>query len=941
MGQSVCRLRQRAARWPRALVRSCSQLIDARVSGARGLPMLRRFILLWTPIRISLLTAILGFASPNVPEAAAEYCHNSPNRPVIGLADVFWGNPPYPYPDPTLGPTDTVRLSLEGTFPGDESPERPDCEGAVARFEIFVDPYPPLQVVATVVGALLPGSQIQSGPLGTWQWYVDWPINNMLPDGRYRFRLVALDGAPINGLPSLNVLTMVGAGTPPPHIPTVIRVPEDQLTIQSAINVAVDGDTIDVAPGTYLLPQSTTIGSFNYSVVLNKAVTLKARLLYQSILDGMGDNTVLILVTAAAQVEGFVLQNAAKGIQQRNSLDVLWSARNLILRDIGSSAIEVNASIGRVGTAWITNVVIDRCGDGFNTNDASGMIVQNVIVTRCTSAFVGFNHNFFNVSYSLVFGNTNVVGGSSPISLGPGVVQGDPQMADVTLNGLSLPYVPLCVSPLVDAGDPRSSFNDVALPPSLGTVRSDIGAYGGPGAFLALGAAQQLSFLQQVGCATAAPTITAITPTSGQTLGGTQVTITGTGFADGATVMFDGASGAVLDLQPTAIIALTPPHAVGPVDVVVTNPDGQSSPPFASFTYFVPCSYTIEPTSQSFPAAGGIASITVTSPSGCDWTSFSSVAWIEIIDGSIGSGNGTVSYKVAANTTFNPRTGTIIAAGQTLALDQARGVTLHYFALGDSVASGHGLMDDGDPCHRSDSAYPRMLAGRLAYRYAEVRFTTFACSGATAILPDTLDDPNKWFTNQVDNVLAVLPGPDEPVLVSITIGANDLRFSHPRQFFNLLYRPNPKAFEQFLYNTVEKVRQALVSEIPRLLAFPNVAIAITEYYNPLNTDSLFFSGPGGWCGLVIECYDRSELEIHVLNGAIIQAYFDMGRPARLQVSAIHEQFHGHEGPMPWCGRDPPTVGDSWIQIADCIHPNVLGSAVYAEQVDLDTLRLDR
>ena len=37
-------------------------------------------------------------------------------------------------------------------------------------------------------------------------------------------------------------------------------------------------------------------------------------------------------------------------------------------------------------------------------------------------------------------------------------------------------------SPCVDAGDPDPAFSDTCLPPSLGGVRNDMGAYGGPGA---------------------------------------------------------------------------------------------------------------------------------------------------------------------------------------------------------------------------------------------------------------------------------------------------------------------------------------------------------------------------------------------------------------------------------------------------------------------------
>ncbi|MFC1890153.1 nitrous oxide reductase family maturation protein NosD [Thermodesulfobacteriota bacterium] len=37
-------------------------------------------------------------------------------------------------------------------------------------------------------------------------------------------------------------------------------------------------------------------------------------------------------------------------------------------------------------------------------------------------------------------------------------------------------------SPCVDAGRPRPIFNDTCFPPSMGTARNDMGAYGGPGA---------------------------------------------------------------------------------------------------------------------------------------------------------------------------------------------------------------------------------------------------------------------------------------------------------------------------------------------------------------------------------------------------------------------------------------------------------------------------
>lgn len=67
--------------------------------------------------------------------------------------------------------------------------------------------------------------------------------------------------------------------------------------------------------------------------------------------------------------------------------------------------------------------------------------------------------------------------------------------------------------------------------------------------------------------------ISAVSPKTG--LIGDVVRIVGTGFAAGATVTFGSVSARVVDASGTVIRALAPVHVVGPVDVVVTNPDGQ------------------------------------------------------------------------------------------------------------------------------------------------------------------------------------------------------------------------------------------------------------------------------------------------------------------------------------------------------------------------------
>ena len=83
------------------------------------------------------------------------------------------------------------------------------------------------------------------------------------------------------------------------------------------------------------------------------------------------------------------------------------------------------------------------------------------------------------------------------------------------------------------------------------------------------------------------------------------------------------------------------------------------------------CTYTLSPTSALVAYEGGNGSVSVTSGSSCTWTATSNNTWIAITAGNSGSGNGTVSFSVAANTNPYPfRTGTITIAGQTFNVTQ-------------------------------------------------------------------------------------------------------------------------------------------------------------------------------------------------------------------------------------------------------------------------------
>ena len=92
----------------------------------------------------------------------------------------------------------------------------------------------------------------------------------------------------------------------------------------------------------------------------------------------------------------------------------------------------------------------------------------------------------------------------------------------------------------------------------------------------------------------------------------------------------------------------------------------------------VPCTFSISPNGQSVAAAGGSGTVAVTAGAGCGWTAVANDAWIQVTGGATGSGNGSVAFSVAANTTAQSRTGTITIAGQTFTLTQDPAVACSY-----------------------------------------------------------------------------------------------------------------------------------------------------------------------------------------------------------------------------------------------------------------------
>ena len=109
-----------------------------------------------------------------------------------------------------------------------------------------------------------------------------------------------------------------------------------------------------------------------------------------------------------------------------------------------------------------------------------------------------------------------------------------------------------------------------------------------------------------------APTVTSISPSVGSLSGGTSVTITGTGFFNGATVDVGVNCNSVVVFSLTQITCTTATNIAGAVDVIVTNIDGQSGTRTNSFFYVdAPTVTSISPLAGN-PAGGTAITITGT-----------------------------------------------------------------------------------------------------------------------------------------------------------------------------------------------------------------------------------------------------------------------------------------------------------------------------------------
>jgi hypothetical protein len=151
--------------------------------------------------------------------------------------------------------------------------------------------------------------------------------------------------------------------------------------------------------------------------------------------------------------------------------------------------------------------------------------------------------------------------------------------------------------------------------------------------------------------------------------------------------------GKIRGLLTSVLTSMPSPGIDYVATVAAVGPGGVGrSTPSNTFSFAVPCSYAVSPTVHSIAAAGGSASSSVSTTSGCAWTVASSAPWLTITSGGSGSASGTVTFAATTNTASTSRTGTLTIAGQTVTITQAAACSYSVSPTSATVAAAGGTV---------------------------------------------------------------------------------------------------------------------------------------------------------------------------------------------------------------------------------------------------------
>jgi hypothetical protein len=149
------------------------------------------------------------------------------------------------------------------------------------------------------------------------------------------------------------------------------------------------------------------------------------------------------------------------------------------------------------------------------------------------------------------------------------------------------------------------------------------------------------------------------------------------------------------------------------------------------------CLYTLSPRQQTAQSSGERLTVTVSTAAGCAWTAVSQSSWISVESGASGSGNGSVSLRVAPNTGAG-RTGTVSIAGQPHTVSQSAA--------------------DGTPPPNPPGPTPPSPTPPVCTFALSSKAVTVAPAGGSASVSVTVSDGCEWAASSADEWLTIVNG---------------------------------------------------------------------------------------------------------------------------------------------------------------------------------------
>lgn len=249
---------------------------------------------------------------------------------------------------------------------------------------------------------------------------------------------------------------------------------------------------------------------------------------------------------------------------------------------VDSTTLIVIAPAGAAGSAGTVSVT--------NTNGVTALAPGIVMFGSSTGTTSGVQPTVSTLSPS-----SGSAAGGTPVTIqGSGFVSG----ITVSFGGVPAVNVSVVNSTQITLTTPSGAVGSVPV-----MVTSPGGSFGG----LSNGFAYLV----------ATPQLTGLAPSEGLLVGGTPITLTGSGFVVGATVTIGGQPARnVAVTSPTTITAVTPPGVPGGAMVLVTNPGGLITGRATGFTYSTTATVSSLAVTGVSPSSGPMAGLTLVTIAG-------------------------------------------------------------------------------------------------------------------------------------------------------------------------------------------------------------------------------------------------------------------------------------------------------------------------------------